>query len=99
MRKKPKAKSKFNYKKLILPVILIYLLYTFAHQEIVINKKKATLNNYKTELERIEDENKSLFDQILMSNTYRYVEQLARERLGFIKEGETVVISKELENE
>lgn len=94
-----KNKSKSKLKNLILAAIFIYLGYTFIHQEIVMNKKKAILTNYTIELEKVEDENKSLLDQIKMSNTFRYVEKLARERLGFIKEGETVVVNENQQNQ
>ncbi|WP_242947214.1 septum formation initiator family protein [Clostridium haemolyticum] len=46
------------------------------------------------ELQKVNDQHQKLLDTIKMSETNRYVEQLARERLGFLKQGETVVVNK-----
>jgi cell division protein FtsB len=88
-----KNKKKIN--KFIFVVIVIYLGYIFINQQIAINNKKVILTQYETELKEVSEENKNLLDEVKMSNTYKYVEKLARERLGFIKQGETVVISEE----
>ena len=88
-------KNKKKSTKFIFGVIIIYLGYTFINQQIAINNKKAILSQYENQLKEVSEENKNLLDEVKMSNTYKYVEKLARERLGFIKQGETVVISEE----
>lgn len=86
-------KFKFKLKKLLLIILVVYLGYTYINQQILINEKKALLNDCKVELNEMEIENQNLMDEVKMSNTYSYVERLAREKLGLIKEGETVVVN------
>ncbi|SHH96380.1 FtsB family cell division protein [Clostridium grantii] len=88
-------KNKKKSTKFIFGAIIIYLGYTFINQQIAINNKKAILSQCENQLKEVSEENKDLLDEVKMSNTYKYVEKLARERLGFIKQGETVVISEE----
>lgn len=49
-------------------------------------------NNYTVEYNRLKEENKELQDEVELSKTDKYIEKLAREKLGLIKEGETPVI-------
>ncbi|WP_461207193.1 FtsB family cell division protein [Clostridium sp. DL1XJH146] len=86
-------KFKFKIKKLLVIILVVYLGYTYISQQILINNKKTLLNDSKIELSEMEIENQNLIDEVKMSNTYRYVEILAREKLGLIKEGETVVVN------
>ncbi|AEB74841.1 FtsB family cell division protein [Clostridium botulinum] len=87
-------KNKNKIKVMILTIIMIYACYILVHQQITIKNKKAQLENCKIELQKVNDQHQKLLDTIKMSETNRYVEQLARERLGFLKQGETVVVHK-----
>ena len=48
--------------------------------------------NKKLEEQKIKETNKKLQDEVKMSSSDMYIEKLARERLGLIKQGETPVI-------
>jgi cell division protein FtsB len=50
--------------------------------------------NKKLEEQKIKETNKKLQDEVKMSSSDAYIEKLARERLGLIKQGETPVIDK-----
>jgi cell division protein FtsB len=65
-----------------------------VNQQITIKNKRAQLQQCKLELEEVTKERQRLLDETKMSKSYRYVEKLARERLGFIKQGESAVIQK-----
>jgi cell division protein FtsB len=75
--------------------ILTYVCYILVSQQITIRNKKLQLNEHTAELKKVSDEHQQLLDEKEMSKTYRYVEKLARERLGFIKQGESVVVQEE----
>lgn len=86
MKKKSKLKTVAGI------FVLTYVCYILVSQQITIRNKKAQLNEYMSELNKVNDEHRQLLDEKEMSKTYRYVEKLARERLGFIKQGESVVV-------
>lgn len=87
-------KKKFKLKSVITISIICYVCYILASQQITIKNKRLQLQQYKSELEVTKKEQQRLLDETKISKTYRYVEKLARERLGFIKQGESAVIHK-----
>jgi len=86
--------KKSKIKMISVTFILLYVCYILVSQQITIMNKKAQLEDSKVELERVTNENLKLKDEKGMSETYRYMEKLARERLGFIKQGENVIVEK-----
>lgn len=87
-------KNKKKIKNIILTAMVIYACYIAVHQQITIKNKKIQLENCKAELQKVDDQHQKLVDTIKMSETNRYVEELARERLGFVKHGESAVVQK-----
>ena len=90
------AKKFFRYLALILLIIILFSLIRdiffgqFSFQE---NEKLETLIDKKEdELIKISEENETLKDEIkLLKNNDEYVEHVARENLGLIKEGEEYI--------
>ena len=90
------AKKFFRYLALILLIIILFSLIRdiffgqFSFQE---NEKLETLIDKKEdELIKISVENETLKDEIkLLKNNDEYVEHVARENLGLIKEGEEYI--------
>ena len=90
------AKKYFRYLVLILLIIILISLIRdiffgqFSFQE---NEKLETLIEKKEdELVKISEENETLKDEIkLLKNNDEYVEHVARENLGLIKEGEEYI--------
>lgn len=87
-------KRKSKIKKIGLSFILVYVCYILVSQQITIGNKKVEFESYKTELNNVANEYDKLMDETEVSKTSRYVEKLARERMGFIKQGENAVIQK-----
>ncbi|KYH28634.1 MULTISPECIES: FtsB family cell division protein [Clostridium] len=85
---------KSKIKKISIALVLGYVCYILVNQQITIRNKKAQLESYKVELDKAMKEHERLVDETKISKTYRYVERLAREKLGFIKQGENAVIQK-----
>ena len=90
------AKKFFRYLALILLIIILFSLIRdiffgqFSFQE---NEKLETLIEKKEdELVKISEENETLKDEIkLLKNNDEYVEHVARENFGLIKEGEEYI--------
>lgn len=85
-------KMKINAKVLALAGVGILFVTTFIDQEIT--KKKLNDNKMKVEqeLKSLEQKNIELTEEFNASKTDSYIERMARERLGMIKEGEKVVV-------
>ena len=90
------AKKIFRYSALVLLIIILIGLIRdiffgqFSFQE---NEKLETLIDKKEdEMVKISEENETLKDEIkLLKNNDEYVEHVARENLGLIKEGEEYI--------
>ena len=90
------AKKIFRYSALVLLIIILIGLIRdiffgqFSFQE---NEKLETLIDKKEdEMVKISEENETLKDEIkLLKNNDEYIEHVARENLGLIKEGEEYI--------
>jgi len=90
------AKKIFRYSALVLLIIILISLIRdiffgqFSFQE---NEKLETLIDRKEdEMVKISEENETLKDEIkLLKNNDEYIEHVARENLGLIKEGEEYI--------
>lgn len=87
-------KKKFKLSTIVFFIIIIYGIYIFFVQTVNMTKMKAQINSYGCELQKLKEKNQELSDQVKMSKSDTYIERLAREKLGLIKEGETPVIDK-----
>lgn len=86
--------KKSKIKKIGVAFIFLYVCYILLSQQITIKNKRAELENYNAELKAVTEEYKELKDKTELTKTNRYVERLAREKLGLIKEGENTVIQQ-----
>lgn len=78
----------------ILGVLGIYLISTLINQQIIMKRQKNNIEGYTVESKKLKEENMKLQDEIELSKTDKYIEKLAREKLGLIKDGETPVIDE-----
>ncbi|WP_127837168.1 FtsB family cell division protein [Clostridium prolinivorans] len=86
--------KKFSLKKVLLVLAAVYIGYILISTQLAMNKIKKELTVSQQELIKLKDKNQKLQDEVNLSKTDAYIEKLARERLGLIKEGETPVIKK-----
>lgn len=86
-------KKKFKPKKLLYVFIFAYVCYIFASQQVTMYRIKKQIADKQLQEQKIKEKNEKLQDEVKMSKTDDYVEKLARERLGLIKQGETPVIN------
>lgn len=85
--------KRFTKKKNVLVIIaIVYVIYTFANQTITMYSQKKEIVKFKQELQNAKDYNQKLQDDITISGTESYIEKLARERLGLVKDGDDIIM-------
>ena len=85
-------KRKVGIKSAALIFILLYVGYILIQQQLTMSRQKKELEKYTIELQNKKEEKKLLQDELELSKTDKYIEKLAREILGLVKEGETPVM-------
>ena len=85
-------KKKFRFKSIILVLVMMYVSYLLIQQQVTMSRQKSELQKYTVELQKKKEKNKILQDEVELSKTDKYIEKLAREILGLVKEGETPVM-------
>lgn len=84
--------KKSKIKMMVFAVVIINISYIVISQQITMHKIKNGINAKQSAVNSLKVENKKLQDKIKLSKTDEYSEELARERLNYIKEGETPVV-------
>ncbi|WP_032123600.1 FtsB family cell division protein [Clostridium amazonitimonense] len=85
-------KKKLTLKSVIIILLLIFSSYTIVSQQLTMKKIKKDISNQQKELELVKEKNQKLKDEFELSNTDLYKEKQVRERLGYVKPGETPVM-------
>ena len=83
---------KQKFKIIIFLLIFGNICYIFISQQIKMYSIQKQITLQQREEQVVKEKNQKLQDEIKMSKTDAYIEKLARERLGLIREGETPVI-------
>lgn len=84
--------KKFNLKKVILLVVVLYVGFIFVNQQIIMFRQHRDIQKYTAELNDIEAKYEKLQEEYKLSQDDDYIERIAREKLGLIKEGEQTVL-------
>ena len=74
--------------------IIAIFAFNYVKQSITINRIEQQIIDSQNELEDLKSKNSELESDLKKSDTDEYIEKLARERLGMIKDGEKVVNSE-----
>ena len=85
-------KKKFSIKSVVMVFAFVYVCYILTSQQITMSRQKKELQKYNVELQKKKEEKRALQDEVELSKTDKYIEKLAREILGLVKEGETPVM-------
>ncbi len=89
-------KKKLTVSKIIVVLICAFFLLSLGRQFIALNKIKKSMSTQQEELNQLKEKNQKLQAEVESAQSnYEYIEKLARERLGLIKEGEQVIESSE----
>ena len=85
-------KKQLTLKRLIIVFIFIIFVANYIKQEFTIKRIQADIINSQEELQELKSKNIELESDLKKANeSNEYLEKLARERLGMIKDGEKVV--------
>lgn len=87
-------KKKFKFRNIIFVGIIVYLGSVFVNQQFIMNRLSKQVKAKEALLQGAKNKNQELQDELKISMTDQYTEKLAREKLGFIKQGETPVMDK-----
>ena len=87
-------KNKKMYKRFLLLIVLIYLVYIFIGQQKTLNSYKKTQSYYTNKLNEQLAYRESLIKTKENINSVEYIEEIAREKLDMYLPNETVYIDK-----
>lgn len=86
-----RVKKRMELKNVVIIILIAILVISFIRQEVTMNKINKDIEAKQTQLKELQDKNKKLQEEVTQSSTDEYIERMARERLGMIKEGEKVI--------
>lgn len=81
--------------RLAATVICLVAIFTLSRSILDLIKRRDMIKERQNALLRVEAENKKLKDQLSQVQSPEFIERQAREKLGLVKEGETVVFLPE----
>ena len=89
-------KKRLTINKVIIVVIFAVFIFSLVRQGIALKRIKESLAVERQNLNQLKEENEKLQAEVESAQSdYEYIEKLARERLGLIKDGEQVIESLE----
>ena len=91
-KKITKRKSKLSLFKMVVFAFVIYFVYTFCDQQIQINNYNSKIETYKTDIEAKNQLVSYYKEQKTNISTDEYIEDVARESLGYVKPYEKIFV-------
>jgi cell division protein DivIC len=85
---------KFRTKLILVVLFLGYFLTILIRQEFEMHSQQDRIAELQQEISQVQHDNEVLSRQIAHTQSDEYIEQAARDRLGWVKEGETIYIEK-----
>ena len=82
---------------MVIIILIAILVISYVRQELTMYKlpEGKDIEAKQTQLNELQDKNKKLQDEVNQSSTDEYIERMARERLGMIKDGEKVITNSD----
>lgn len=93
-------KKIFKFKKAFFMLAIVYVCFILISQQVTMKRQKIELEIQTKEKQEAVEESQLLQDKMKMaeSDNNKYVQRLAREKLGFVKDGEVVIIDNSEDN-
>lgn len=89
-------KKRLTLNKVIIIVIFAVFIFSLIRQGVALKRIKENLSVERKNLNQLKEENEKLQAEVESAQSnHEYIEKLARERLGLIKDGEQVIESLE----
>lgn len=89
---KKRSRKKFNFWTLLLIASICYFGYTVYNQQIYIEQRQAQINKTEKEMHGETIKQQQLLKQKSTIDTDEFVEKIAREKLGYVKDGEKLYV-------
>lgn len=87
-----KKKKKIKLANILFFCFIIYITYTFVSQQIILKRIKEDIYLNQIENSKVQEANQYLNDKIEYAKTDEFKEEIAREKIGLIKDGEIVYV-------
>lgn len=87
-------KRRLTFKSTIIILLFAVFIISFIRQELTMKRIQQDIVTSQEELKNLKDKNIRLQAELDSTPSDEYLEKLARERLGMVKEGEVVVNSQ-----
>lgn len=87
-----KKQRKFNLWTLILIVSMCYFVYTVYNQQVYIEDRNAQYAKLEKDIHNETVKNQQLTEQKSQIDTDEFAEKIAREKLGYVKDGEKIYV-------
>ena len=91
---KKRYRLKWRTKLLLASALLRYFFFLFTQQAIEMQRQQNKIEELNQAISQVQLENEVLTRQIEHTQSDAYIENAARDKLGWIKEGETIFIEK-----
>jgi len=85
-------RRKINFKKLLYLILILYMVFIFIQQQITIYHLDKQKMEMQKEMNTLLEQNKALKEQIKYVKSKEYIEKVAREELGLVKDNEIIYI-------
>ena len=85
--------KKLILKRIVIAVCIVFFVFSYIRQNVTMSRIQKEIDSKQLQLDEVKQKNERLQDEVekINSDSADYLEKLARERLGMIKPGETVV--------
>jgi cell division protein DivIC len=97
--KREKIKTQNRRRRIVLTVVMLYALavvFSFGHQFFQMQKIQLDMDSVQSQIKQMQQKNQELKEEVGRLNTDSYVERIAREKLGLVKPGETVLLQAQV---
>lgn len=87
-------KFRKHWKPIVVCLIAVYVMVTLVQQQIQMGEQKKTMAGINAQIEEAQMENERIERTIDSTSSDEYIEQAARQQLGWVKDGEIVFLPK-----
>ncbi|MEG6617185.1 septum formation initiator family protein [Peptococcaceae bacterium 1198_IL3148] len=96
IKKQPgKAKLKFKFPFIVMTLVVIYMAVSLAGEMQKLNVMRQNVQAIEQQVEQLQNKNAELHKTLELMQSKDYVERVARENLGLVKPGESLIVPVE----
>lgn len=100
IKKQPaKPRFKFKFPFIVMSLVVVYMAVSLAGEVQKLNAMRQNLQTIEQEIEQLQNKNTELHKTLDSIKSKDYVERVARENLGLVKPGESLIVPVEQSSE